>query len=639
MYKLSVPIMSATVTEKNRDAYVKLCREAGASRVFLCTGSPMEPIPAHLGANVAFFKSEGFEVGVWTDTLGHGVVLLHVENGGVGSRFQQMVNVDGEERLHANCPLDPAFRLHIADYIASLAELGPDIVMLDDDFRMSQHGIALTCVCPAHLSRIGEILGEEVTLEALRPHILSGKANRYRSAWIRSQREGLEEMATDIRAEVDRRAPDVTVTLCTAYAPWNVDGVDPVKLSRILAGKHPPILRLTGAPYWATKSPRRYSLISIFEIARMLASFVAGEGLDLMSEGDVYPRPRYTCPASFLELYDMATRIDGGYNGILKYMFDYVAGPEMETGYLAMHGEDRTLLDETLPRLFPNGANEGVRIVAHPHTMEDADLDLSTLSPLSPLPQDAVMLGHCGIPTVYRGEGVCLSVFGESARRCDLAELKHGAVLDAVSAVILTERGVDVGLSSYGMLTKERISFLTTEDPEYKSFITGGGVRMLPAELKEGAHACLFSSTPTGRYPVAYSYENKAGERFLVFLFEGDSLQATDWVAGSGLLRNCVIQRVLAETLPWLAQKPLPAYCVGNPDLYLMCGRDGDALSVALLNTFSDPVLQPTVVLDGEYEALECYGCTAELRGNTVTLTSRLYGHSAAFLRVHGKRR
>lgn len=634
MYKLSVPIMSSTANEHNRQTYVRQCREAGAERVFLCTGSPLEPIPAALGENVAYFKAQGFEVGIWTDTIGHGFVLGHVETADIGPRFTQMVNLDGEVRHHANCPMDETFRRYIAQYIAALARTGADIVMLDDDFRMSQHGDALCCACPAHLRRIGEILGEEVTLEQIRPRVLSGKANRYRSAWMQAQNEGMVAFAEAIRAEVDRETPWVTVCCCTAFAPWNVDDTDVAKITKILAGRNHPILRLTGAPYWATKSPRNYSLISVFAIARTLASFCRDEGFDLMSEGDVYPRPRYTCPASYLELYDAVTRADGGYTGILKYMFDYVAGPEFETGYLKFHRENSPFL-EAMHRLFPQGANAGVRVVVRPHTMEQADLDLSTATMHMPLPFDGTMLGSCGIPTVYSGDGVCNSVFGENARTFDLGELGKGTMLDAVSAVILTERGVDVGLADYAMPEKGKISFLCTGDPAYKSFISGGEARLLPASLKAGARPLLYSTDPTGSAVVAYAYENTDGERFLVFLFEGDSLQTHASVCGSGLMKNYATQKVLIETLPWVARRPLPASCAGNPELYLMCAKDEHSLSAALFNCFADALTQPVITLDDDYHTIECYGCEARLDGNRVTLTGRLHGFTSAAFRVY----
>lgn len=636
MYKISVPIMCATVCPANRETYVRQCRKAGATRVFLCTSSPMEPLPANLRENVAYFKEQGFEVGIWTDTIGHGFVLTHAENTDDGERFTSMVNILGESRAHAFCPMDAGFRRYIAAHIGVLAGTGADIVMLDDDFRMSQHGDILCCACPAHLHRIGEILGETVTREELRPYLVSGKENKYRSAWMQAQNEGLVALATEIRAEVDRVAPTVTVCTCTAYAPWNVDGADLQKISQILAGKNHPILRLTGAPYWAVKK-RRFPLISVFEIARMLAAFCREWDCELMSEGDVYPRPRYTCPASYLELYDAVTRADGGYNGILKYMFDYVSGPEMETGYLKLHGADLPFLDQ-ICTLFSRGVNAGVRVICQPHTMRHADLDLSELRLFTPLPAHGALLGHCGIPTVHGRPGMCNAVFGEHARLLDIGELACGTVLDAVSAVILTQRGVDVGLASYELPEWGVVSFLCDERPESKTFIQDGKVRLLPARLQSGARTVLWSCEADGNRPLAYTYENAWGQRFFVLLFEGESMYAPTAspvrVCDSGLMQNYVMQQALIRQLPWVARQPLPAYCEGNPCLYVMCAKGEGEMSVALFNCFADEVTQPVIVLDKEYRQIECFGCAAVLEGDRIRLTERLHGFCAAAFRV-----
>ena len=631
MYKISVPIMSSTVTFQNREKYVEQCRSAGADRIFLVNGSVMEPIPPSLAENVSYFKSCGFEVGIWTDSIGHGFVLTHAEDS--SSRFTQMTDITGRLRPHANCPLDGEFRSYIATFVADLAKTGADIVMLDDDFRMSQHGGELCCACDLHLKLISEIVGKDLSIEDLQRHVLSGKPNKYRDAWLEAQNRGLVDMARAIRAEVDKESPDVTVCFCTAYAPWNVDGTDITGITRILAGKNRPILRLTGAPYWAVKG-FRYPLVATFEIARMLGAFVKDEGFDLMSEGDVYPRPRYTCPASYLELYDGAIRADGSYNGILKYMFDYTAGPDFETGYLKLHDESKPFF-ENISKLFGNGANAGVRVITKMHTMKNADLDLSSVSEVSPRPLDGVMLGSCGIPTVYSGEGVCCSVFGENARELDPTLLDGGAILDAVSAVILTQRGIDVGLGSYGATEEKSISFIYGSDPHHKSFITDGQVKLLDADISKDALPVLFWSCNQSDRPIAYKYENGNGQRFLVFLFEGDSVyQFPTRVCLSGLIKNYVTQEVLTKALPWVAKQPLPAYCKGNPELYLMCRKEEDSLSVALFNCFADSLTEPTVMLDEKYDALECYGCEAILDGDRVTLKSRLYGFTSAAFRV-----
>ena len=636
MYKLSVPIMSATVTPANRETYVKQCREAGVERIFLVIGSAiMQPIPDRLTENVSYFKSCGFEVGVWTDTIGHGFVLTHVENDDQ-SDFEPIVDITGRVRPHTNCPLDPSFRSHIASFVAKLASTGADIVMLDDDFRMSQHGGELCCACRRHLDRIGELVGERLSIDDLRPHVLSGKSNKYRNAWLQAQNEGLVDLAKAIRTEVDKENPRVTVCMCTAYAPWNVDGTDVAEITRILAGKNKPILRLTGAPYWAVKN-FKYPLIGTFEIARMLGSFMREENFDLMSEGDVYPRPRYTCPAAYLELYDAATRIDGSYKGILKYMFDYTAGPDFETGYLKAHSENRAFV-ERVSELFADGANAGVRIVVSPHTFRDADLDLSFASEVSPRPLDGVMLGSCGIPTVYRGKGTCYSVFGENARSFDLSELGEGCILDAVSAVILTQRGVDVGLKDYGNLNKRTVSFLRNTEAESRSCITDGTVRILEARLSDSAEHVMFYTQEGEDKPFAYRYENKDGQRFLVFLFEGDSVyEFRSRVCISGIVKNYVTQKALAESIPWVSRRPLPAYSLGNPELYLMCRKSTEGISVALFNLFADGITNCTVMLEDKYDGVECVGCEAKLDGNRVILTSKLYGFTSAAFRVYKK--
>ena len=133
MYKISVPIMATTITENNKKDYLALFKNAGASRIFIALSD--YTIPPTLGENIAFFKQNGFEVGVWLSTIGHGFVLSHTEDV-TDLKFIPITNIEGEERPHANCPLDENFSDFIARLVADIAKLGCDIVMLDDDFRL-----------------------------------------------------------------------------------------------------------------------------------------------------------------------------------------------------------------------------------------------------------------------------------------------------------------------------------------------------------------------------------------------------------------------------------------------------------------------------------------------------------------------
>ena len=78
MYKIAVPLMASTINAHNRAQYAALCKQARAERIFLALGSILSEIPDTLADDVAYFKAQGFEVGVWTDTIGHGFVISHV---------------------------------------------------------------------------------------------------------------------------------------------------------------------------------------------------------------------------------------------------------------------------------------------------------------------------------------------------------------------------------------------------------------------------------------------------------------------------------------------------------------------------------------------------------------------------------
>ena len=285
--------------------------------------------------------------------------------------------------------------------------------------------------------------------------------------------------------------------------------------------------------------------------------------------------------------------------------------------------------------MFGEGANAGVRIIVDPHTYRDSDLDLGCINDVSPRPLDATMFGNCSVPTVYRGHGVCTSAFGENARKLDLSLLGDGMILDAVSSVILTEKGVDVGLGSYGALYDKNIHDICTNDPEYKSFISEGDVRMLSCTLAESAQPLLYVSEPKEENTLAYRYENAKGERFLVFLFEGNSVYTHTGVCLSGLTNNYAVQEVLLRSIPWISRKKLPAYCEGHPELYVMCHKDENSTSVALFNCFADAITKLKIHLDKPYTHIECLGCEAEVDGDTVTLATKLHAFESAAFRVY----
>ena len=627
MYKLSIPVQNRSLTKENRSRYLELLRGAEADRIFLICGDPA--FLDSLTNNVAFFKENGLDVGVWIgSTVGHGVLLA---NGGddteIDFPYPPLVNLEGQRIPNTRCPLDPKFIRDTAERLVRLADCGASVLLLDDDFRLSQHGDSFCCACPMHLEQMSAYCGETVTRELLRDVAFSGKPNKYRSAWLRAEGDSMKEFARAMREAMDEAHPEVKLAFCTAHSPWDIDGCDIAEITRIFAGGHPPLLRLHGAPYWAALNGR--TLPEVVEIARMFASFCRDEGFELMAEGDVYPRPRYNTPASYLEIFDAAMRADGNHDGILKYMIDYSAGPELEPGYLAHHVRDLPTLRQ-IEAFFRGGANAGVRVLIRPHLLQNADLDLSPASMKSPYPHAGILLAHHGIPTVYTGRGCATAAFGESARDLTSEQLLGGVILDGVGAAILTEQGIDVGLDAVSGFTKASYGYLSTEKEGEIGAVLRTSARRLVATTKPSARPVLFGHRAGTKDAVAYTYENASGQRFLVYLFDYNSVEKR-----SGLTQNTLQGLMLRRVLPWLSGTALPAVASAHPDLVMLAREDRDGLSLLLLNCFPDAVLTPTISIHGAYRTVECASCRATLQDGRLVFDSDIPAFGFASVRLN----
>ena len=96
------------------------------------------------------------------------------------------------------------------------------------------------------------------------------------------------------------------------------------------------------------------------------------------------------------------------------------------------------------------------------------------------------------------------------------------------------------------------------------------------------------------------------------------------------------MQTAMTEAVQWISGEPLPAACLGNPDLYLICKKNEDSLSVALFNCFPDSVLSPRIKLHKAYSSISFVGCDGRLDGNTVYLNAPLHAYQFAAFEVRG---
>jgi hypothetical protein len=212
-------------------------------------------------------------------------------------------------------------------------------------------------------------------------------------------------------------------------------------------------------------------------------------------------------------------------------------------------------------------------------------------------------------------------LFGQDARAVAPSDLGNALVLDAVSAMLLHERGVDVGLAerqelraTLHELTANRV--LRADRSEQAMLIKATGEFLL-AKPAESAEVQLNILANGVEYPLCYRYENAAGQRFLVWMFH-----AATFARNTDLTQGRLIQSAMADGVEWISKKPLPVRCDGHPQLYVMCRESERTLTVGLFNCFADPILSPTLTLNAEYTAVaDTVNVTAALSGNALTLS------------------
>lgn len=619
MYKIIVPLSSGTLTRENREDYLSLMKECGAKRVLIghgCRflGEMSEGEFELLCENIRYFTDNGIEVFVWQGlTIGHGIPLTHDGTTHAKTEYTQLVTSNGTVLDGAFCPMDSEFRGAVTAWIKKLATCGVGTIILDDDFRMSQRNdgaFGIACCCDKHLAYMSERCGCEVTLSDIERHVLHGEPNKFRDAWLSAQREGLVRFVSELRAAVDEVNPDVRLALCSAWCNWNIDGVDALELTKILAGKNKPVLRLHGAPYWQKCGAYNSSVISASELSRMLASFCEGEEVEIFSEGDVYPRPRYNIPAAHLEVFDAAQRAQGEIGGILKYVFDYVADEGYEMGYVRAHTKDLPLF-EKISDAFSDGDSVGVRIYEYPHLLRGASIPENSSANLSITPNvSGALFAENGIPTVYSGEGIAPAVFGEAARSIPLTEIKRGAIIDSDAARILTERGIDVGIKRF--ISDERYAF-TREECFGKQIPVNGDCRLLVCDYDDGIIPVSYTEANGKRIITSYRYTSAAAEKFFVLAFPIAEIHGDMRV-------NYERQAALRLAVEWIGGAKLPVFLKKCPYLYSIIKKKCDKTLAVLINCYEDEIISPTIELDREYSKVNFIFGDGHLEGSALVL-------------------
>ncbi|MBR7161301.1 MAG: hypothetical protein IKD07_02685 [Clostridia bacterium] len=616
MYKISIPIMNCNVIRSDRSRLLQEIRRFGAERVFLALDTyeideeKRALVLKELRDNCRFFQENGLEVGAWIWTF------WVKDNMG----FRNMRSIKGTEIKNFMCPTDEKFVAFATDYISDIAKCGVSLILFDDDFRYGFLSDAPACLCDRHIEIINEITGERSTREELERHITSGTKNKFRDAYLQANGDAFRHFAVSVRTAVNKVDPHIRIGACCCMTSWDIDGTDAYEIAKLLAGETKPFARLIGAPYWAVKKSWGNALQDVVELERMESTWTKRDDIELMAEGDVYPRPRINCPASYLEGFDTAIRVAGCTDGILKYGLDYTSRADYETGYAVFHERNKSIYS-AIDNAFTNKTSCGVRVYQSMKKLSEMLLptkvnDRVDIQDLF-FPRAARALACNSIPTVYDGDGVCGIVFDENARKLPLSALNKGLILDIAAAEILTERGVDVGLTDILSPLREDNSSIVVGMEEHflhnDNYISIMGAPVYDIVIARSAEVLSDLQTAKAKLPLSYRYENADGQRFLV-------LNVNTRFDSSSMLRHYERGRQFADQIAWLSGEQLPAYVYGHTSLYMQCKKNEKAMAIGLWNFFADTVIDPIIELGDVYRGVSFINCNGKLENNKIYL-------------------
>ncbi len=555
-----------------------------------------------------YFQKEGFEVGVWFWSF-----MFDGE-----ADFTRITGLEGDFIKNRGCPLDENYINFVSGYVEEFAKIGLDFILFDDDYRFCHLKVKhrTGCFCAHHMKEIEKRLCEPVTRELLLEKILEDKPNKYREAWYSANGDSLISFAKKMRDVADKINPSVRLGQCSCYTSWDADGTTAVKIAKAFAGNTRPFFRMTSAPYWQPEGLCDATLIDVIDFARIQLEWCRGENVEVMAEGDTWPRGRYYVPKSYLELFDTALIADGKMENILKYVFDYVSPYDYEDGYFSEHIESMKLYSE-IEEIFKDKDDTGVYVCDIPEKTKYATLpykndNFDYIHSLS-FPKAARLLSQYSVPVTYTNKDGVKAIFAEVGETFERRELRGEAILDAHAAECLSNRGIDVGFADETSVND--IADMLYYPKRNAVSSVRGALPIIKRKLKSTARVLLYATFDEEKQPLIYTYENKEGEKFLVTLIDTRKI-ARD--AG----KDPYIQDALFDGIAEISEKPLSAVCKRNPELYVITKEKDEKIAVGLWNISHDKLFNKEIVLPGEIESVKFIGGEGNFTGNKVNIKS-----------------
>jgi len=527
-----------------------------------------------------------------------------------------LVNENGEETLGCACPIDPAFRRIMGEMLRLWSGTGPDIIWIDDDFRMHNHGKGTNgcdfyCYCSQHLKLFSQQIGREITRKELVAEVLKpGLPTPMREQWLNFIGATMTESAAWVRQEVQGVSPQTRLAQMTS-APdvHSVEGRDWKEFLSALSGKYRPITRPCSGIYTGTAVPPRQQVVSYRFMAQSMAVVEQAFGPGVAEYGPELENTRFTtwCKSVRNSEYVMMLGQLLGCPEITLSLNDLDGSPINE--------EPTTvpLLRDNKPRLqalaelgLRRWQRQGIMFINDPLAARKVQLPEG----VAPKMQDLGLLRYwedlllqMGIPALYaspqqaaEGKGM-VALEGYTAWCPGDAEMERilagSVLLDGAAAQVLQRRGFG---RLIGVKVGEHHSYSSHSEVFHGDILNGLETIRVPNRNRDwfeiepaGAIVVSHLIDPKNRYhPGGTIFENERGGRVAIHADVGDT---------EGSLPSHARQRWLHGVLRWLSREQFCALPIIPHHGLTVVQTDGNRLLLAFANLGTDPLCELKVRL------------------------------------------
>ena len=487
--------------------------------------------------------------------------------------WEFLVDQNGEENFVAADPCGPRFRAKMGRMLELWASLLPDIVWIDDDFRMHNHAIRQTemdfySFSGAWLSDFSGHIGEKVDRSRLLSRLLqSGVPDPLRVKWRDFVAARMSETALWIRQRVNSVSPNTRLAQMVSDPDvHSLEGRDWPSFLGNLSGDNRPLVRPPCAIYTSTNRPIKDHACSFRYFSRTMAALDAAVGPGAIDYAPELENARFTTWAkpvagsSFCILLAFLL----GSPEITMSLFDLEGSPlAEEPSNLPMLQAVRPQSDALCALGLARAVSRGCIFLVDPAlgTKVRSTPGATRLDSLLPPRRWEEILSTSGIPLRYATATAALNsqdvVFLDKQTAWlpsdeELRSLLAGRLfLDAEAASVLCERGfaADVKVEVVG----QRKEYAVQSEIFDRNGFFGGETRRVPHkgfdwyEIKtNGASVLSELIDPRGNLlPGFCAVETPAGGRIIISATVGE-------MEPYAVFGNHTRLRFLREMLKWL---------------------------------------------------------------------------------------